>query len=85
MGRIRDAWNVLRGYAAGSGQPCLNLGGLRQQRLRRGQRRRPPPVASRARGAVRNAPYAARIVDLWAGDPVGAGIGLSPLKWSALE
>jgi lambda family phage portal protein len=32
------------------------------------------PIARRARDAVRNDPYAARIVDLWAGNAVGAGI-----------
>jgi lambda family phage portal protein len=31
-------------------------------------------VARRAREAVRNSPYGARIVDLWAGNAVGAGI-----------
>jgi capsid protein len=31
-------------------------------------------AARRARDAVRNDPYAARIVDLWTGNAVGAGI-----------
>jgi capsid protein len=33
-----------------------------------------PTVARRARDAVRNDPYASRIVDLWTGNAVGAGI-----------
>jgi len=33
-----------------------------------------PSIAHRARDAVRNDPYAARIVDLWTGNAVGAGI-----------
>jgi capsid protein len=73
MGRLRDAWNVLRGYAAaqdhrasawapsdGSANAEVGLAAA--------------TVARRARDAVRNDPYASRIVDLWTGNAVGAGI-----------
>jgi len=63
MGRIRDAWQVLRGYAAAqdsrastwavSGSSATAEVGAAA-----------PTVARRARDAVRNDPYAARIVDL---------------------
>jgi capsid protein len=73
MGRLRDAWHALRGYAAAqdsrasswaaSGSSATAEVGLAA-----------PTVARRARDAVRNDPYAARIVDLWTGNAVGAGI-----------
>ncbi len=73
MGRIRDAWQVLRGYAAAqdsrastwavSGSSATAEVGAAAM-----------TVARRARDAVRNDPYAARIVDLWTGNAVGAGI-----------
>jgi len=73
MGRIRDAWQVLRGYAAAqdsrastwsvsSGSATAEVGAAAMT------------VARRARDAVRNGPYATRIVDLWTGNAVGAGI-----------
>ena len=73
MGRIRDAWQVLRGYAAAQdtrastwavsgGSATAEVGAAALT------------VARRARDAVRNDPYAARIVDLWTGNAVGAGI-----------
>jgi lambda family phage portal protein len=73
MGRLRDAWHALRGYAAAqdsrtstwaasAGSATAEVGAAA------------PTVARRARDAVRNDPYAARIVDLWTGNAVGAGI-----------
>jgi lambda family phage portal protein len=71
--RLRDAWQVLRGYAAAqdhrasawapSGGSATAEVGLAAA-----------TVARRARDAVRNDPYASRIVDLWTGNAVGAGI-----------
>jgi capsid protein len=71
--RARDAWNALRGYAAAqdsrasawapSGGSATSEVGLAAA-----------TVARRARDAVRNDPYASRIVDLWTGNAVGAGI-----------
>ena len=73
MGRFRDAWHAFRGYAAAqdsrasswaasAGSATVEVGAAA------------PTVARRARDAVRNDPYAARIVDLWTGNAVGAGI-----------
>ena len=73
IGRIRDAWHALRGYdaaqdsrasswAASASSATAEVGAAAST------------VARRARDAVRNDPYAARIVDLWAGNAVGAGI-----------
>jgi capsid protein len=72
MGRLRDAWPALRGYAAAQdsrasgwaasgGSVIAEVGAAA------------PMVARRARDAVCNDPYAARIVDLWTGNAVGAG------------
>jgi len=73
LDRIRAAWNALRGYAAAadlrastwapsSGSANAEVAGAAAT------------VARRARDAVRNDPYASRIVDLWTGNAVGAGI-----------
>ena len=73
LDRIRAAWHVLRGYAAASdlrastwapssGSANAEVAGAAAT------------VARRARDAVRNDPYACRIVDLWTGNAVGAGI-----------
>ena len=73
IGRIRAAWHALRGYAAASdlrastwapssGSANAEVAGAAAT------------VARRARDAVRNDPYASRIVDLWTGNAVGAGI-----------
>ena len=71
--RIRAAWHALRGYAAASdlrtsswapssGSANAEVAGAATT------------VARRARDALRNDPYASRIVDLWTGNAVGAGI-----------
>ena len=71
--RLKVAWHALRGYAAASdlrastwtpssGSANVEVAGAAAT------------VARRARDAVRNDPYAARIVDLWTGNAVGAGI-----------
>ena len=73
MGRLKDAWNALRGYSAAAdlrasswspsaGSANAEVAGAAAT------------VARRARDAVRNDPYAARIVDLWTANAVGAGI-----------
>ena len=73
LDRIRAAWQALRGYAAASdlrastwapssGSANAEVAGAAAT------------VARRARDAVRNDPYASRIVDLWTGNAVGAGI-----------
>ncbi len=73
LDRIRAAWHALRGYAAASdlrastwapssGSANAEVAGAAAT------------VARRARDAVRNDPYASRIVDLWTGNAVGAGI-----------
>ncbi|GGC70393.1 hypothetical protein GCM10011504_55250 [Siccirubricoccus deserti] len=73
MGRLRDAWHALRGYAAAqdSRASCWAASGS-SATAEVGAAA--PTVARRARDAVRNDPYAARIVDLWTGNAVGAGI-----------
>lgn len=72
--RLRAAWNALRGYAAAqdtrSAASWAPTGGSATAEV--GQAA--VTIARRARDAVRNDPYAARIVDLWAGNAVGAGI-----------
>jgi lambda family phage portal protein len=73
MGRLRDAWNALRGYAAaqdGRASVWAPSGGSATAEVGMAA----ATVARRARDAVRNDPYAARIVDLWTGNAVGAGI-----------
>jgi lambda family phage portal protein len=74
MQRLRRAWQAFRGYDAAKdwrsnhgwrpsgGSANSDVGGAAAS------------VARRARDAVRNDPYAARIVDLWASNAVGAGI-----------
>ena len=74
MGRLRDAWNALRGYAAAqdlraSAQWAPSAGSATAE-----VGAAAATVARRARDAVRNDPYASRIVDLWTGNAVGAGI-----------
>ena len=71
--RLRSAWHALRGYAAAGdlrasvwapsgGSATAEVAGAAAT------------VSRRARDAVRNDPYATRIVDLWTGNAVGAGI-----------
>jgi lambda family phage portal protein len=74
MGRLRDAWQAFRGYTAAqdlrasaswapsAGSANVEVGAASAT------------VARRARDAVRNDPYATRIVDLWTGNAVGSGI-----------
>jgi lambda family phage portal protein len=72
-GRLRAAWQVLRGYAAaqeGRASAWAPSGGSATAEVGAAA----ATVARRARDAVRNDPYAARIVDLWTGNAVGAGI-----------
>jgi capsid protein len=71
--RIVGAWQVLRGFAATQDSRASNWsvsGGNATAEVGAAA----PTVARRARDAVRNDPYAARIVDLWTGNAVGAGI-----------
>ena len=73
MGRLRDAWNALRGYAAAQDHRAsawAPSGGSANAEVGMAA----ATVARRARDAVRNDPYASRIVDLWTGNAVGAGI-----------
>ena len=73
MGRLRDAWHALRGYAAAQDSRASTWaasGGSATAEVGAAA----PTVARRARDAVRNDPYASRIVDLWTGNAVGAGI-----------
>ena len=74
MRRLRDAWQVFRGYAAAqdlraSAQWAPSAGSANAEVGAAAS-----TVARRARDAVRNDPYASRIVDLWTGNAVGAGI-----------
>jgi lambda family phage portal protein len=74
INRLRRAWQVFRGYDAAkdwrSNHGWRPGGGSANTEVRGAV----VEVARRARDAVRNDPYAARIVDLWAGNAVGAGI-----------
>jgi capsid protein len=72
--RIVGAWNVIRGYAAA--QDTRASAGWAPSRGSANAEvgAAAATVARRARDAVRNDPYAARIVDLWTGNAVGAGI-----------
>jgi lambda family phage portal protein len=73
MGRWRNVWQAIRGYDAAqdsrasswaaSGSSATAEVGVAAT-----------TVARRARDAVRNDPYATRMVDLWTGNAVGAGI-----------
>ena len=74
MRRLREAWQVFRGYAAAqdlraSAQWAPSAGSANAEVGAAAS-----TVARRARDAVRNDPYASRIVDLWTGNAVGAGI-----------
>ena len=69
---LRAAWNALRGYAAAQENRASTWspsGGSANGEVGMAA----ASVARRARDAVRNDPYAARIVDLWTGNAVGAG------------
>jgi lambda family phage portal protein len=73
MRRVAVAWQALRGYAAAQDHRAsawAPSGGSANAEVGMAA----ATVARRARDAVRNDPYAARIVDLWAGNTVGAGI-----------
>ncbi len=73
IGRLQAAWQALRGYAAASdlrASVWAPAGGSANAEVGAAS----ATVARRARDAVRNDPYAARIVDLWTGNAVGAGI-----------
>ncbi|MCA3409186.1 MAG: phage portal protein, partial [Roseomonas sp.] len=70
---LRAAWKALRGYAAAQenrASAWSPSGGSANGEVGMAA----ASVARRARDAVRNDPYAARIVDLWTGNAVGAGI-----------
>ena len=73
MGRLRDAWHALRGYAAAQDSRASTWAASGSSATAE-VGAAAPTVARRARDAVRNDPYAARIVDLWTGNAVGAGI-----------
>jgi lambda family phage portal protein len=72
--RLRSAWLAFRGYAATqdvrSSASWAPSGGSATAEVGAAS----ATVARRARDAVRNDPYATRIVDLWTGNAVGAGI-----------
>ncbi len=71
--RMRAAWQALRGYAAAQDSRAsawAPSGGSATAEVGMAA----ATVARRARDAVRNDPYASRIVDLWTGNAVGAGI-----------
>ena len=73
MGRLRAVWKALRGYAAAQDQRTSAWspsGGSATAEVGIAA----ATIARRARDAVRNDPYAARIVDLWTANAVGAGI-----------
>jgi lambda family phage portal protein len=74
MGRLRNAWEAFRGYAAAqdvrSSAQWAPSGGSATAEVGAAA----ATVARRARDAVRNDPYASRIVDLWTGNADGAGI-----------
>jgi lambda family phage portal protein len=70
---LRAAWNAFRGYAAAQenrASAWSPSGGSANGEVGMAA----ASVARRARDAVRNDPYAARMVDLWTGNAVGAGI-----------
>jgi lambda family phage portal protein len=73
MGRLRDAWYALRGYAAAQDSRASSWAASSSSATAE-VGAAAPTVARRARDAVRNDPYAARIVDLWTGNAIGAGI-----------
>ncbi|WP_037301898.1 phage portal protein, partial [Rubritepida flocculans] len=71
--RMIRAWRAFRGYAAaqdGRASAWAPSGGSANAEIGTAA----ATVARRARDAVRNDPYASRIVDLWTGNAVGAGI-----------
>jgi len=71
--RLRDAWRALRGYAAAQDARTSTWaasGGSANSEVASAS----STITRRARDAVRNDPYAARIIDLWTGNAVGAGI-----------
>ena len=73
MERLRAAWLALRGYAAAHDHRAsawAPSGGSANAEVGMAA----ATVARRARDAVRNDSYASRIVDLWTGNAVGAGI-----------
>ena len=73
MERLRAAWLALRGYAAAQDRRASAWspsGGSANAEVGIAA----ATVARRARDAVRNDPYASRIVDLWTGNAIGAGI-----------
>ncbi len=74
IGRLGAAWQAFRGYAAAqdlrssaSWAPSAASANVEVGAAS-------ATVARRARDAVRNDPYATRIVDLWTGNAVGSGI-----------
>jgi lambda family phage portal protein len=72
--RIVGAWNVIRGYAAAQDGRASAGWAPSRGSANAEVGAAAATVARRARDAVRNDPYAARIVDLWTGNAVGAGI-----------
>ncbi len=73
IGRLRTVWRAVRGYAAAqdlrASAQSAPSGGSSNAEVGAAA----STVARRARDAVRNDPYAARIADLWTGNTVGAG------------
>lgn len=71
--RFREAWKALRGYAA-AGDTRASSWAVSAGSGTTEVAAAATTVARRARDAVRNDPYAARIVDIWTWNIIGAGI-----------
>jgi lambda family phage portal protein len=73
MGRLRNVWQAIRGYAAAQDSRASSWAASGSSATAE-VGAAAATVARRARDAVRNDPYATRMVDLWTGNAVGAGI-----------
>ncbi|WP_249731999.1 phage portal protein [Roseococcus sp. SDR] len=74
MNRLQRAWQALRGYEAAKDTRSSSAWRPSGSSATAEVGAAAVTIARRARDAVRNDPYAARIVDLWSGNLVGAGI-----------
>ena len=78
MGYLGRVWRAVRGYDAAQDTRGTNWApshGGGSAEVAAAQQ----PIARRSRDAVRNDPYAARVVDLWAANAIGTGI---TTRWS---
>jgi lambda family phage portal protein len=73
MGRLRNVWQAIRGYDAAQDSRASSWAASGSSATAE-VGTAAATVARRARDAVRNDPYATRMVDLWTGNAVGAGI-----------